>query len=147
MSNLLKTTDADTLITAAGSVPLQELLEQHPGLKQVVWVVERTSRHMDWNEVPEGVGGKAEIAVWQDVIEERKSSVSADLPTDNAEQPPPNVIFVSKRKDYELVEFTHGVGSPSVLRASGWLTFFTEHRCRRRRSDLRTPTTSPPESL
>ncbi|KAL8894487.1 MAG: hypothetical protein Q9192_004283 [Flavoplaca navasiana] len=107
LSGILKTSRADALVTAAGSVPLQELLEQHSGLKQVVWVVERTSRHMDWNEVPEGVGGKAEIAVWHDIIEERKSSVSADLPTDDADKTPPNLIFISQGKNYELVEFTH----------------------------------------
>ncbi|KAL8848974.1 MAG: hypothetical protein Q9221_006005 [Calogaya cf. arnoldii] len=102
LGDMLKTTHADTLITAAGSIPLQGLLEQHPGLKQVIWVVERTSRHMDWNEVPEGVGGKAEIAVWHDIVEEKKSSVSTDLPT-NKDFPPPNVIAVSQ---YEVVEFT-----------------------------------------
>lgn len=114
---MLKTTHADTLITAAGSVPLQGLLEQHPGLKQVIWVVERTSRHLDWNEVPEGVGGRAEIAVWHDIVEERKSLVSADLPADNAENPPTNVIAVSQsasKKKYEVVEFTQHVRSPPV---------------------------------
>ncbi|KAL8840765.1 MAG: hypothetical protein Q9176_003611 [Flavoplaca citrina] len=108
LNGILKTSHADTLVTAAGSVPLQELLEHYSGLKQVVWVVEPTSRHMDWNEVPEGVGGKAEIAVWHDIIEERKSSVSANLPTDDSEKPPPDLIFISQGKNYELVELTHG---------------------------------------
>ncbi|KAL8992927.1 MAG: hypothetical protein Q9169_006733 [Polycauliona sp. 2 TL-2023] len=110
LSDILKTTHADTLVTAAGSISLQGLLEQHPGLNQVIWVVEQTSRHMDWNEIPEGVGGKAEIAVWHDIIEERKSSVSSDLPTNDAQKPPPNVITVSpstSKKEYEVVEFTH----------------------------------------
>ncbi|KAI4265212.1 MAG: hypothetical protein L6R38_009583 [Xanthoria sp. 2 TBL-2021] len=109
LSDMLKTTHADTLITAAGSVPLQGLLEQHFGLKQVIWVVERTSRHMDWNEVPEGVGGRAEIAVWHDIVEERKSLVSTDLPKDNADKPPSNLIAVSQsasKKKYDVVEFT-----------------------------------------
>ncbi|KAL8665345.1 MAG: hypothetical protein Q9168_007720 [Polycauliona sp. 1 TL-2023] len=109
LSDILKTTHADTFVTAAGSISLQGLMEQHPGLKQVVWVVEQTSRHMDWNEIPEGVGGKAEIAVWHDIIEERKSSASTDPPADNAEKPPPNVITVSPStsKQYDVVEFTH----------------------------------------
>ncbi|KAL9610412.1 MAG: hypothetical protein Q9204_009081, partial [Flavoplaca sp. TL-2023a] len=34
LSDIMKTSNKDTLIAAAGSVPLQELLEQHPGLKQ-----------------------------------------------------------------------------------------------------------------
>ncbi|KAL8802541.1 MAG: hypothetical protein Q9200_006548 [Gallowayella weberi] len=109
LSDMLRSTHADTLITAAGSIPLHGLLDQHPGLKQVIWVVERTSRHMEWNEVPEGVGGKAEIAVWHDIIEERKSSVSADLPANNADQPTANVITISQdasKKEFEVVAFT-----------------------------------------
>ncbi|KAL8684912.1 MAG: hypothetical protein Q9224_006068, partial [Gallowayella concinna] len=112
LSQMLKTTHTDTLITAAGSIPLHGLLQQHPGLKQVIWVVERTSRHMEWNEVPEGVGGKAEIAVWHDIIEERKSSVSVDLPANNADNPAANVITISQdasKEEFEVVEFTQQV--------------------------------------
>ncbi|KAL8772844.1 MAG: hypothetical protein Q9209_002189 [Squamulea sp. 1 TL-2023] len=110
LGDMLKTTHADTLIAAAGSIPLRGLLAQHPGLKQVIWVVERTSRHMDWNEVPEGVGGNAEIAVWHDIIEERKALASAELLADNAEKPPSSIITISQdasRKVFEVVEFTH----------------------------------------
>lgn len=112
---MLSTANADILITAAGSVPLQELLEQHPGLKQVIWVVERTSRHMDWNEVPEGVGGNAEIAVWHDIIEERRSSVSSDLPADTAGRAPTNIITFSKiasnhSASFEVIELSQQVG-------------------------------------
>ncbi|KAI4136793.1 MAG: hypothetical protein L6R39_007610, partial [Caloplaca ligustica] len=110
LSKMLRAANADTLITAAGSVPLQGLLEQHPDLKQVIWVVERTSRHMEWNEVPEGVGGKAEIGVWHDIIEERRSSVSADLPQDTTGKEPTNFVVVSKNaangQGFEVVDFT-----------------------------------------
>ncbi|KAL8963437.1 MAG: hypothetical protein Q9183_005010 [Haloplaca sp. 2 TL-2023] len=104
----LQAANADTLIAAAGSVPLQELLNDAPALKQVVWVVERTSRHVDWNEVPSGVGGKTEIAVWHDVVEDRKPSVSTDLPS---EKEPKSVVAVltakmSKGEEIELVEYT-----------------------------------------
>ena len=67
---------------------------------------------MDWNEVPEGVGGKAEIAIWHDIIEERISSAPAGLPTHNVEKPPPNVLSVSQSamtKGYQVVEFTQHV--------------------------------------
>ncbi|KAL8644471.1 MAG: hypothetical protein Q9210_007240 [Variospora velana] len=108
LSTMLKAASADTLITLAGSVPLQALLEQYSNLKQVVWVVEKTSRHMEWSEVPEGVGGKAEIAVWHDIIEERRSSVTGDLTN---EKEPTNVIVISKNAynmstGYEMVEIT-----------------------------------------
>lgn len=113
LSNMLRTTHAEILITSAGSISLQGLLAQHPALKQVIWVVEGTSRHMDWNEVPEGVGGNAEIAVWHDIIEERKSSVSTDFPADDPAKPPTNVITISQdasKREFEIVEFTQQVG-------------------------------------
>ncbi|KAL8929564.1 MAG: hypothetical protein Q9208_001233 [Pyrenodesmia sp. 3 TL-2023] len=111
LSEMLRAANADTLITAAGSVPLQGLLEQYSNLKQVIWVVERSSRHLEWNEVPEGFGGKAEIAVWHDITEEKRSSVSHDLPSDNAEKAPTNVIAISKNASnqptgFNVVEFT-----------------------------------------
>ncbi|KAL8932327.1 MAG: hypothetical protein Q9216_006882 [Gyalolechia sp. 2 TL-2023] len=111
LSKMLRTSNADVLVTAAGSVPLQGLLEQYPDLRQVIWVVEKTSRHMDWNEVPEGVGGKAEIAVWHDIIEEKRSSISTDPPADIPEKPPTNVTVISKNPSnpstgFEVVEFT-----------------------------------------
>ncbi|KAL8981336.1 MAG: hypothetical protein Q9177_005607 [Variospora cf. flavescens] len=108
LSTMLKAASVDTLVTLAGSVPLQALLEQYPDLKQVVWVVEKTSRHMEWSEVPEGVGGKAEIAVWHDIIEERRSSVTGDLTNDKE---PTNVIVISKNVSnlstgFDIVEIT-----------------------------------------
>lgn len=111
LGKMLRAANADVLVTAAGSVPLRGLLEQYPGLRQVIWVVEGTSRHMDWNEVPEGVGGKADIAVWHDIVEEKRSAVSAEPPTETAGKPPPNVVIVSKNAanrstGFEVVEFT-----------------------------------------
>lgn len=115
LSKMLKAANADVLVTAAGSVPLQGLLEQYPGLRQVIWVVEGTSRHMDWNEVPEGVGGKADIAVWHDIIEEKRSSVSAEPPAETSGKPPSNVVIISKiasnrSTGFQVVEFTQQVG-------------------------------------
>ncbi|KAL8638342.1 MAG: hypothetical protein Q9228_004500 [Teloschistes exilis] len=108
LSKILEAANADTLVALAGSVPLQGLLQQYPHLKQVVWVVERTSRHMDWNEVPEGVGGKADIAVWHDIVEEKRSSVSTDLPSDKE---PTKIVIASKdasnkADSFEIVEFS-----------------------------------------
>ena len=105
-------TKADTLVAGAGSLPLKELLQKYPHLRQVIWVVERTSRHIDWNEVGEGEGGKAEIAVWHNIIEEKQ--VSSELPNDVAEGDLTNVIMVtedawSAMDSYELTNFTQAV--------------------------------------
>ena len=105
-------TKADILIVGAGSLPLKELLQKYPHLKQVIWVVERTSRHMDWNEVGEGEGGKAETAVWHNIIDEKQTS--SELPGDVQEGALTNVVMVtedawSAMDSYELTEFTQAV--------------------------------------
>lgn len=105
-------TKSDILVAGAGSLPLRELLPKYPNLKQVIWVVERSSRHMDWNEVGEGEGGKAEIAVWHDIIDERQAS--SELPGDVPGGTVSNVVMVtedawSAMDSYELTEFTQAV--------------------------------------
>ncbi|KAL9606959.1 MAG: hypothetical protein Q9167_008078 [Letrouitia subvulpina] len=111
LGEILASTKANTLVTAAGSVPLQALLEQHSGLREVIWVVERTSRHMEWNEVPEGVGGRADIGVWHEVIEERRHIVDSNLPSDLNDDNLSNIVMVSNNRtggpnDFDIVEFT-----------------------------------------
>ena len=111
LAAILKETKADVLVARAGVVPLNELLQRHPNLKQVVWVVERTSRHIDWNEVAEGEGGRAEVAVWHDVIDEKNRSPS-ELPQEIPGGAVPNVAVVSESKDHgkhDVVEFTQKV--------------------------------------
>ena len=72
-------------------------------------MVERTSRHIDWNEVGEGEGGMAEIAVWHNIIEEKQAT--SELPGDVPEGNATNVVIVtedawSAMDSYELTEFT-----------------------------------------
>ena len=101
------------MIASAGSLPLERLLQLYPGLKHVIWVAERSSRHMEWNEVPEGVGGRAEIAVWHEVVEEKRSSALAELPPRNSDAVTPSVITTSisahNPEKHELIEFTQAV--------------------------------------
>lgn len=107
---LLIRTNADSLIAEAGSVPLAEVSQGVSGLRQVIWTVEKTSRHMDWNEVPEGIGGKIDVSVWHQLVQDSKSGRLA-LPqgTENA----PNVVFLWQEgvgRSAEVVEFTQQVG-------------------------------------
>ncbi|KAH0556129.1 hypothetical protein GP486_005936 [Trichoglossum hirsutum] len=105
----LKITKPDFLMSAAGGLPLTEVVRFYGGLKQVVWVVEEGSRHMDWNEVPEGIGGQAGVGVWHEIVEEKKATVGSTIP-DNAENETlKNLITIwHGRKDDvgEVVEFT-----------------------------------------
>ena len=101
------------MIASAGSLPLERLLQLYPGLKHVIWVAERSSRHMEWNEVPEGVSGRAEIAVWHEVVEEKRSSALGELPPRNSDAVTPSVITTSisahNPEKHELIEFTQAV--------------------------------------
>ncbi|KAH8732036.1 hypothetical protein GQ44DRAFT_722192 [Phaeosphaeriaceae sp. PMI808] len=104
--DLLVRTGADALIAEAGSVPLADAIQGASALRQIIWTVEKTSRHMDWSEVPEGIGGKIDVSVWHELVQEQQAAAST-LPsnTDKA----PNVVFIWQEavgKAAEIVEFT-----------------------------------------
>jgi acyl-CoA synthetase (AMP-forming)/AMP-acid ligase II len=106
---LLNRTGADGLIAQAGSVPLEDVSQAVSGLRQVIWNVEKTSRHVDWNVVPEGIGGRIDVSVWHELIQDQKSG-TATLPSDSDKAP--SVVFLwqeSTGKDAEVVEFTQQV--------------------------------------
>jgi acyl-CoA synthetase (AMP-forming)/AMP-acid ligase II len=106
---LLIRTGADSLIAQAGSVPLDDVGKGVSGLRQVIWTVEKTSRHMDWNEVPEGIGGKLDVSVWHQLVQDQRSADSR-LPSDTVKAP--SVVFLWQqgiRKSAEIVEFTQNV--------------------------------------
>ncbi len=94
-------------------MPLADIVEQYPQLQHVVWVVQQGSRHLDWNEVPEGFGGKVGVSVWHELVEEKKHADAADnLPYDGDGHPSAKVVTVwQKREDDigEIIEFTQGV--------------------------------------
>ncbi|KAH6638823.1 hypothetical protein C7974DRAFT_387380 [Boeremia exigua] len=103
---LLQATGADSLIAQAGSVPLADVTRSVPALRQIVWTVEKTSRHMDWSEVPEGIGGKVDVSVWHELVQDSKYTEDA-LPADGGKAP--GVVFLWQEaagKPAEIVEFT-----------------------------------------
>ncbi|KAF1936615.1 hypothetical protein EJ02DRAFT_438419 [Clathrospora elynae] len=130
---LLVQTGADALIAEAGSVPLADVSRGASALRSIIWTVEKTSRHMDWSEVPEGIGGKLDVAVWHELVQEQKNGVATLSSTADK---PPGVVFLWQEavgKAAEIVEFTQqnltaAVGSlitslPAVHRLSASDTF------------------------
>jgi len=117
---LLIRTDADSLVAEAGSIPLADVSKGVSSLRQVIWTVEKTSRHMDWNEVPEGIGGKIDVSVWHELVQDQKTS-TATLPADSGK--PRNVVFLWQdgvSKAVEIVEFTQqnlAAGTGALLSA------------------------------
>lgn len=107
--NLLVQTGADTLIAEAGSVPLADVSKGVSSLRQIIWTVEKTSRHMDWSEVPEGIGGKMDVSVWHELVQDQKNG-AAELPSTNEKAP--GVVFLWQEvvgKSAQAVEFTQQV--------------------------------------
>jgi acyl-CoA synthetase (AMP-forming)/AMP-acid ligase II len=106
--DLLVQTGADALIAEAGSVPLADVIRGAPGLRQIIWTVAKTSRHMDWNEVPEGIGGKIDVSVWHQLVQEQQDGAALPASTGKA----PGVVFLWQEavgKPAEIVEFTQQV--------------------------------------
>jgi acyl-CoA synthetase (AMP-forming)/AMP-acid ligase II len=104
--DLLIRTGADALVAEAGSIPLAAVTQGASALRQIIWTVEKTSRHMDWSEVPEGIGGKIDVSVWHELVQEQKGGhVQLPSNTDKA----PGVVFLWQEavgKSAEVVEFT-----------------------------------------
>lgn len=105
---------------------------------------------MDWNEVPEGEGGKADIAVWHDIIDEKVSSL-LELPAEIPGGEIPKVVMVtedawSALDSYELTEYTQAVRCPNYPEITQVpLISNTEPRSRHQCPNLRS--SPPPPSL
>lgn len=104
---LLSQIEADALVAEAGAVPLEQIAQKAAGVRQVIWSVEKTSRHMDWNEVPEGIGGNIDVSVWHELVRDHKGN--AALPELDDKITPPGVVFLwqdGTNEPADIVEFS-----------------------------------------
>ncbi|PGH07335.1 hypothetical protein GX51_01879 [Blastomyces parvus] len=83
---------ADLLIAEAGTLELSALLRGVPSLRSAIWVANHGSRHMDWSQVPEGIGGDIEVAVWHELVKDKKALVGTEVPATVSETPPPPIV-------------------------------------------------------
>lgn len=79
MVAMLKAAEADALVAAAGSISIDLLGRHCPALKQLIWVTDPGSQHMDWNELPKGSASDLNIFTWQDVAKNDENS-TLELP-------------------------------------------------------------------
>lgn len=114
---ILQQAKADFLVAEAGSIPLADAAQGVPGLKEAIWCVEVTSRHMDWKEVPSEVGGKVEVSVWHELVQDSLSASSTELPEETADSAGIVTVWQDKLgSPAELVEFSQKViGVDSLL--------------------------------
>ena len=87
-----------------GSFPFDIISKNYPALKQLVWVVDEGSKHMDWNEIPTGTGGAVNVSTWQDIIQDQEPSAGAELPPVNKKGELKSVLAFWPNGD--LVEYT-----------------------------------------
>jgi hypothetical protein len=76
-------------------------------LSQVIWVAKIGSQHMDWNQVPGDVQGSLEVAVWHELVEEKKDLTGLDVPIwdPNSHAPSVTTVWPTKSQVGDLIEF------------------------------------------
>lgn len=110
----LQKVQPDFFIAEAGVVELSAVTQGCPTLAHAILVAKHGSRHMDWNEVPEGSGGKVDVSVWHELVDEKKGSIGSDVPALDKESTvsPLSTFWPSTGGVGELVEYTSDVRCP-----------------------------------
>ncbi|KAI1194952.1 hypothetical protein F5X97DRAFT_261501 [Nemania serpens] len=109
--SMLRQSGADTVVTSPGSFPFDNVVKSYPALRQLIWVVDDGSSHLDWNEVPKGVGGKVNVSTWQDILNDNPQTSGTQLPpADNQAAAPDVIMFQASKADSveEMARFTQG---------------------------------------
>ncbi|KAI0100767.1 hypothetical protein GGR51DRAFT_531628 [Nemania sp. FL0031] len=108
---MLQQSGADTVVTCPGTFPFDSVVKSYPALRQLIWVVDEGSKHLDWNEVPKGMGGKVNVSTWQDILNDNPQTAGNELPpTDNQTAAPDVIMFSASKTDPvgEMTRFTQG---------------------------------------
>ena len=86
---------------------------------------------MDWNEVPEGIGGKIDVSVWHELVQDQKTGSNTELPQNESGPKPGNLVFVWQEKpgkEADIVEFSQNVSFDTFeLAISSLTSCYTEH--------------------
>lgn len=99
----LERAKVDTIITASGSFPFDSILENYSELRQLVFVVDEGSKHIDWKEVPVGLNSNLNITTWHEIVNSQELSTGANfLSYDSSTDLKPVIVFTAE----EMVEFT-----------------------------------------
>lgn len=106
VSVILDATKADTLIAAAGALPQGALDALN---LYIIWVVEQTSRQMDFLEDPTDAPGSAS---WHDIIEKGAQIDRAVPPLPSTTESPPDLVSISQsntKDSFEIKNYTQKV--------------------------------------
>lgn len=107
--SMLRRSAADTVVTVPGAFPFDSVVKSYPALRQLVWVVDEGSKHMDWNEVPKGMGGSVNVSTWQEIVHEQPQEAGKELPPLEGQKEPRDITVFWESKPgvmEEMVRFT-----------------------------------------
>ncbi|KAL2866264.1 uncharacterized protein BJX67DRAFT_382073 [Aspergillus lucknowensis] len=91
LSGLLRKAQADSLIAEAGALDLTVVSKENKQLSHVVWVAKLGSQHMDWHDVPKEVEGRLDVAVWHELVDEKKDLAGLEVPEWDPSSPAPSL--------------------------------------------------------
>ncbi|KAI1497558.1 hypothetical protein F5X99DRAFT_396458 [Biscogniauxia marginata] len=109
--SMLQRSNADTVVTAPGAFPFDSVVHSYPALRQLIWVVDEGSKHMDWNEVPKGMGGSINVSTWQDILNDNPVTAGTELPAPDSNAEIKDVVIFWQSQPgtlEEMVRFTQG---------------------------------------
>ncbi|KAK4947432.1 hypothetical protein LTR10_013800 [Elasticomyces elasticus] len=141
INSLLAKTSADHVIAEAGVLNLDSLPTVNKALKDVIWVTQPGSQHMDWaDDAPEGFT----INSWQGLVEKNKRGTNSEvLPLDKDSKVPPVSIFCeAPNGSFDLVKYT----SENLISGTAALTATLTRAYKLSPSDMLHPTTSLTDS-
>jgi hypothetical protein len=107
--SMLRRSAADAVVTVPGAFPFDSVVKSYPALRQLIWVVDEGSKHMDWNEVPKGMGGSVNVSTWQEIVHEQPQDAGKELPPLEGQKEPRDVTVFWESKPgvmEEMVRFT-----------------------------------------
>ena len=111
LAEILHSTNADFLIAPAGTVPIEHLAMSCPNLKHSIWVVEKSSRHLDFKSTPNNTQTAVE---WHEIVRQATLESSRGLTSFDKATTIPNVISILKGREttsYQVVESTQQVSA------------------------------------
>lgn len=101
------------LVGEAGAVDLTVVAKGNEQLKQVIWVTKQGSSHMDWNEVPAGIGKGLGVSVWHELVEDKRVLSDTEVPPLDPKSQTPSITSLWPSTG-EFIEY-----KPEVFPATG----------------------------
>lgn len=119
--SMLRRSAVDTVVTVPGAFPFDTVIKAYPALRQLIWVVDEGTRHLDWNEIPEGTGGSVNVATWQDIVSDAPAAAGTELPALDPTNVPQDVVAFWQTKPGQMEEMVRFSQAHLVAGISGQL--------------------------